>query len=162
MNQLHFLKTVWSDITLLESENQFGMIDTGYEHQKEQIQAYLKEKNIRELEFVIITHFHRDHYGSLEFLLDNYPIKKIYIKPYSGLDAFTALGTQADDNYRHQEMSYYQKLVKKIKEKSQFVEITTDMKPFSFFSFQIQFLNTQPTIKNVFDDVNSPYYHQYV
>lgn len=162
MNRIHFLKTVWSDIILLESENHFAMIDTGYQHQLEQIKDYFKKLQIKELDFIIITHFHKDHYGSLEYLLDDYKIKTVYIKPYSGLDAFTSLGKIADDNYRHQEMEQYQHTITKIKEKSNLIEITPDIKSVSFCQFQIEFLNTQATIKNVFHDENSPYFHQYV
>lgn len=41
---------------------------------------YLKAHKITTLEFVIITHYHIDHYGNLEYLLNNYATEKIKIK----------------------------------------------------------------------------------
>ena len=103
MNRIHFLKAIWSDIILLEQDQSYAMIDTGYESQKEEIILYLKERNIKKLDFIFITHFHRDHYGSLKELLNKFHIDKVYIKAYSGLDGKTADGNIADNDYRKKE-----------------------------------------------------------
>lgn len=65
----------------------YGMIDTGYyegstksQFDKELLLRYLKAHNITALEFVLITHYHRDHFGNLIYLLKNYPTEKIKIK----------------------------------------------------------------------------------
>ena len=110
MKRIHFLKAVWSDIILLEQDHNYALIDTGYEKDKEEIIKYLKERSITSLNFILITHFHRDHYGSLEALIDTIDVQTVYIKPYSNLDGKTATGQISDENYRQSEMDYYQKL----------------------------------------------------
>ena len=161
MKRIHFLKAVWSDIILLEQDNSYALIDTGYENQKEEIITYLKERSIKSLDFIFITHFHRDHYGSLETLLDTIPIQTVYIKPYSGLDGKTATGQLSDENYRQTEMNYYQKLCQKIKEKSNLVEITKTSKTISWNQIELHLYNTENKLKTIFDDMTHPYYQQY-
>lgn len=73
----------------------YGMIDMAYGHSKAITESdknnpdtfdtrlllnYLKAHKITTLEFVIITHYHIDHYGNLEYLLNNYATEKIKIK----------------------------------------------------------------------------------
>lgn len=161
MKRIHFLKTVWSDIILLEQDQSFALIDTGYENQKEEIKTYLKERSISSLDFIVITHFHRDHYGSLEELLDFIPIQTVYIKPYSGLDGKTATGQISDENYRTNEMNYYHKICKKIQEKSNLVEITKTFKTISWNQIELHLYNTDNKLKTIFDNTTHPYYHQY-
>lgn len=161
MKRIHFLKTVWSDIILLEQDNTYALIDTGYENQKEEIIQYLKERSITSLDFILITHFHRDHYGSLEALLDAIPIQTVYMKPYSGLDGKTATGQISDENYRQTEMNYYQKLCQTIQEKSNLVEITNSLKTINWNQIKLHLYNTDNKLKTIFEDPTHPYYHQY-
>lgn len=73
----------------------YGMIDMAYGHSTAITESdktnpdtfdtrlllnYLKAHKITTLEFVIITHYHIDHYGNLEYLLNNYATEKIKIK----------------------------------------------------------------------------------
>ena len=60
--ELHFLKTTWSDIVILKNGNIVAMIDTGFEKQYETIKEYLDKMGIEKIEFILLTHFHRDHY----------------------------------------------------------------------------------------------------
>ena len=46
MNRIHFLRACWSDIILVESNGQFGLIDTGYAEDSERISAYLDSLGI--------------------------------------------------------------------------------------------------------------------
>ena len=161
MKRIHFLKTVWSDIILLEQDNTYALIDTGYENQKEEIIEYLKERNIKSLDFIFITHFHRDHYGSLEALLDTIFIQTVYIKPYSGLDGKTATGQISDEHYRQNEMNYYQKLCQKVQKKSHLIEITHTLKIINWKQIKLHLYNTENKLKSIFEDTNHPYYHQY-
>lgn len=63
--RLHFLKTAWSDIILLEHNDEFAMIDTGFAEQFPKINRYLTTLGVKHLSFILITHFHRDHYGAI-------------------------------------------------------------------------------------------------
>ena len=161
MNRIHFLKAIWSDIILLEQDQSYAMIDTGYESQKEEIILYLKERNIKKLDFIFITHFHRDHYGSLKELLNKFHIDKVYIKAYSGFDGKTADGNIADNDYRKKEMKRYQDLIQEIKNKSQLIEITEQINKITWKNMVLNLYNINNKLQTIFEDKNHPYYHQY-
>ena len=102
--RLHFLKTKWSDMILLESKGEVALVDTGFEDQYDQLEEYLGGLGVSRLSFILLTHFHRDHYGNILALTDNFLVERVYMKQYSGLDCTTAWGTEADDAYRRSEM----------------------------------------------------------
>ena len=70
---------------LLESNGKYAMIDmnTSYNYQK-YVKPYLEQLGVKELEFVIITHFHNDHYGGLSTYLKekkhSFTIKNVIFK----------------------------------------------------------------------------------
>ena len=113
--QVHFLKIIWGDVTLLRDGDQFALIDTGYDSTYESIKQYLDELGVTEISFILLTHFHRDHYGSIPQLLDAYKVKRVYFKEYAALDPRTAWGTPADDEYRNSEMEKWQAMCELIK-----------------------------------------------
>lgn len=51
--KLHFLKSTWSDIIILESKKQIALIDTGCEEQFEQIKDYLDKLGIKNISFIL-------------------------------------------------------------------------------------------------------------
>ena len=75
-----------ADCIIIEKNGRYGMIDSGRPETNNESNPYLnnwlKEKNIFELDFVIITHIHGDHIGGMEYLLKDESIKidKIYLK----------------------------------------------------------------------------------
>lgn len=119
---IHFLKTVWSDIIILEDNGHFAMIDTGVADQFPQIMDFLNKRGAKKLDFILLTHFHRDHYGSIPALLDALPVEKVILKEYSGLDRTTAWGTIADDAYRADEMRKYRAIQEQIRQKSHLLQ----------------------------------------
>ena len=100
-NRIHFLKTNTNgNAILLESEGKFAMIDaggspsSGISSCNDNIVNYLNNLNVKELEYVIISHYHWDHVYCLSgqdeissdgFLLrnSNIKVKKIIIKDYN-------------------------------------------------------------------------------
>ena len=44
------------------------------------MEEYFKDKNIRELELLIITHFDADHCGGAKDILNDLKVKKVYIQ----------------------------------------------------------------------------------
>ena len=80
------------DSTIIQSNGKFAMIDTfsNEDNQCYSLKKYLKDNNIYELDFLIITHFHRDHSGCVYSLVngskvdgETYKLKinKILYKP---------------------------------------------------------------------------------
>ena len=100
LDRVHFIKfNSPGNAILLESNGKYGMIDAGGKSSigikscQDNIFSYLKELNVKELEFVVVSHFHWDHVYCLAgfnessydgFLLNNPDInvKKIIIKEY--------------------------------------------------------------------------------
>ena len=68
--ELHFLKITWGDIIILKKDSKIAMIDTGYEENFDEIAQYLDKLCIKEIEFILLTHFHRDHYGSIPKIVE--------------------------------------------------------------------------------------------
>lgn len=159
--QIHFLKTVWSDIIILQEGQHFAMIDTGMVDQFPQIKSFLDRQGALSLDFILVTHFHRDHYGSVPALLEAYPVGKVILKEYSGLDCSTAWGTEADDAYRTAEMEKYHAMQSLVREKSQLLQVE-ELSEVSFCGVKLQLFNTGNSIKTIFNDPAYPEtYHQY-
>lgn len=117
--ELHFLQTKWSDMIILEDNHKFAIVDTGFEEQYEQLSKYLDNLGAKTIEFILLTHFHRDHYGNIVNLVKNYNVKKVYFKEYGGHDVCTAWGSEADDEYRQSERNKWNLIKNCIEENSQ-------------------------------------------
>ena len=83
------------DCIVIQSSNAkgtliYGMIDTGKNRavSYNKILGYLKENNVKQLKWILLTHFHDDHTGGIYKLLENgIKVKKIYTKKYRNLDS---------------------------------------------------------------------------
>jgi competence protein ComEC len=76
---VHFLDTGQSDCILIKGIERNYLIDTGFAGSYENISAYLNAHGVNKLEKVIITHYHDDHYGGLEKLVQNNFVNKIIL-----------------------------------------------------------------------------------
>ncbi|MCD4820064.1 MAG: DNA internalization-related competence protein ComEC/Rec2 [Candidatus Cloacimonetes bacterium] len=71
------------DMFLIEADNsQKMLIDTGppefsKKHFKYSALGYFQKKGISEIDYIIITHAHNDHYGGLEYILINMKVKNL-------------------------------------------------------------------------------------
>lgn len=71
---------------LLESSDssgnkKYGMVDTGNANSSA-ARAFLKKHNVKTLEFLILTHMHKDHDGNAAWIINNYNVKKLYVKQF--------------------------------------------------------------------------------
>lgn len=149
--ELHFLKTVWSDIIILKNDNDVAIIDTGFEKQFEDIKKYLDKIKIEKISFILLTHFHRDHYGNISNIVKNYNVDKVYFKDYSALDKITASGTLADDEYRLEEFNKCTVMKKVIKENSKLIELE-NINLIKFGKYELKLYNTSNSIKDIYYD----------
>ena len=66
-----------ADAILISNNNKYIMIDTGEEDLSKEILNYFKNNNITKLEYLIITHFDKDHVGSASSIIENIDIENV-------------------------------------------------------------------------------------
>ena len=79
-----FIKCGKADMIVLEGSFGTAVIDTGEAEDGDKLVEYLEEAGADKVSFLIITHFDKDHVGGASYLLDHYPVGKIYIPDYEG------------------------------------------------------------------------------
>ena len=151
--ELHFLKITWGDIIILKSDDEVALVDTGYDGNFNEISDYLDKLNVKKISFILLTHFHRDHYGSIAPIVKKYDVEKVYFKDYSGVDKTTAWGTIADDNYRNNEMKKCLEIKKIILENSNLIQ-TENIKTIKFGEAELELYNNDNSIKKIYEDDN--------
>lgn len=160
-NRIHLIKQIWQDLILLESEGQFALIDTGHFDNIQEIKNYFAAIGVKSFEFVVITHFHVDHYGNLTDILKDFPVKKVYLKRYSGLDQTTSAGKPANDEYRKSEMKKFQEVCEFCERKSKLYFISKKTKKLKLGNFMLRLYNLENLINKAYNDKNSKNYHKY-
>ncbi len=75
--ELHFFDAGAADAILLTTENSAVLIDTGEKGFGKTILAYLEEKRIEQIDYLIITHFDKDHVGGAAKVLNSIPVGKV-------------------------------------------------------------------------------------
>ncbi len=75
--EIHFFNAGKADAILLEKNGKYMMIDTGEEDLQDDILDYFRQNNITRLEYLIITHFDKDHVGSASAIIDNIEIGEV-------------------------------------------------------------------------------------
>lgn len=69
--EVHFINAGQSDCILIRSPNKNYLIDTGAPYHKNKIIEYLDKNEINCIEGIILTHYHKDHYGGLQKIVEN-------------------------------------------------------------------------------------------
>ena len=67
---VHFIDVGEGDCTLLESDDEFVLIDAGERDYGEEVLRYIEDRGADELKYVIATHPHSDHVGGLRTVID--------------------------------------------------------------------------------------------
>lgn len=80
--QIYFFNAGKADAILVSKNNKYIMIDTGEELLASEILNYFKNNNITKLEYLIITHFDKDHVGSASKIIDNINIGEVLQSNY--------------------------------------------------------------------------------
>jgi beta-lactamase superfamily II metal-dependent hydrolase len=78
-NEVHFLDTGQSDCILIKAGNKNYLIDTGTSGAAEKIINYLSTVGVKDIEDIIITHYHDDHYGGLKKILLSKNVNKVML-----------------------------------------------------------------------------------
>lgn len=53
------------------------VVDTGVDDQYDTVVNYIKSKNIKTIDYLIITHYHDDHMGEMDDILDQFNVEQI-------------------------------------------------------------------------------------
>ena len=72
--ELHFFDAGAADAILLTTENSAVLIDAGEKGFGKTILAYLEEKGVERLDYLIVTHFDKDHVGGAAKVLNGIPV----------------------------------------------------------------------------------------
>jgi len=72
-----------ADAILIMTENYVVMIDTGERQHGQHIVDYLLYQNINSIDYLIITHFDRDHVGGAYVILNEMDVRKVIVPNYS-------------------------------------------------------------------------------
>ena len=76
--KIYFFNAGKADSILISNQGKYILIDTGEESLSNTILTYLRNNNITKLDYLIITHFDKDHVGSASSIIDNIEIDHIY------------------------------------------------------------------------------------
>lgn len=75
--QFHFIDVGQGDAELIMVGDKNILIDTGDRGGKDSLVKYLKDHNVTEIEYFIVTHPDADHFASAAYVLDNYTVKNV-------------------------------------------------------------------------------------
>lgn len=71
-----------ADSMVLTSENSTVIIDCGEKGDGKEIISYLEEKNISSVDYLIITHYDKDHVGGAAKVINNIEVKNVLAPDY--------------------------------------------------------------------------------
>ena len=80
--EVHFINVGEGDCILICSKMKAMIIDFGVGSNKKKICAYLKKQGVYQLEYAVATHPHVDHMGSMPYVINNIPVKKVMMTDY--------------------------------------------------------------------------------
>ncbi len=75
--KVYFFNAGKADAIIISKGDKYMMIDTGEEELSDEILAYFKNNNITKLDYLIITHFDKDHVGSASTIINNIEIGEV-------------------------------------------------------------------------------------
>lgn len=75
--EVHYINVGQADATLVLTSNKSILIDTGRMDVEDAVINYMRSKNVQRLDYLIITHFDRDHFGEAEDILEKVEVGTI-------------------------------------------------------------------------------------
>ena len=75
--KVYFFNAGKADCILISNKDKHIMIDTGEDSLGNQVLQYLNKNDITKLDYLIITHFDKDHVGSASKIIDNIAIDNV-------------------------------------------------------------------------------------
>lgn len=119
MVQITFFDIGKADSFLLQTKNSNILIDTGEEKDGVEIAEYMHKNNIQRLDYLIITHFDKDHVGGAPIILEQFLVDQVI------------------HTYATKASSHYDKYLEALSKKN--ISPITLEEPFSFSLNSIQY-----------------------
>lgn len=134
--EVHFIDVGQGDSTLVISQGEAMLIDSGDKDDSNKIEKYLEKQGVTELKYLIATHPHADHIGEMSEIIDQFQVDK-FIMPKVKADMTPTT-------------TIYEKMLKSIKAKDLKI---TQAKPMEFElgSCKVELF----TPKKDYDDLNN-------
>ena len=80
--KIYFFNSGSSDAMIINNKDKYIMIDTAEESFSDEIIKYFEKNNIKTLDYLIITHFDKDHVGGASKIIDNINVKNVLQSNY--------------------------------------------------------------------------------
>lgn len=81
---IHIIDVGQGDSILIQTPNKKNiLVDGGDEDAQHIVKNYLKRKKVKSLDIIIATHPDTDHIGSLDYIVENFNVKSIYMPEQS-------------------------------------------------------------------------------
>ena len=77
--EIHYIDVGQGDATLVLADGMSVLIDAGLPDDKNTIINYLNDKGVKTIDYFIITHFDKDHYGEATDVIDAFKINNLII-----------------------------------------------------------------------------------
>lgn len=162
--KIHFLNTIWSDAMILESNKHYAFVDTGSLFYYPMIEKHVEEYNIKHIDFILLTHYHTDHYSNIKSLIENYKVDKLYMKHYYAIEGSTGSGSESNEEYLANEFRKYNEILDSAKEYNTEVIFIDEAKDNYYeINFQgniLELYDTDNKLYKLYSDPNSEYYNQ--
>lgn len=84
--RVSFINVGKGDCILLQSGQSAALIDTGYDRTSGNVLSFLRGSGVDHLEFLILTHYDRDHVGGVRDIGNAIAIDAVYLPEYEGID----------------------------------------------------------------------------
>ena len=106
---VHIIDVGQADSILITTpSNKNMLIDGGDEDSAKIIKSYLKNKKVKNLDVVVATHPDSDHIGSLDYIIDNFDVEKIYM-PKQSTDSECYINLIESCNKKNLKVNYLSK-----------------------------------------------------
>lgn len=79
--QVHFIDVGQADCILIASQGKYMLVDAGNNEDADFIVDYLDELGVKTLDYLIGTHPHEDHIGSLDAVINSFEVKTLILPP---------------------------------------------------------------------------------
>ena len=76
--KVHFIDVGQADSILIQQGNENMLIDAGNNDDENTLKNYLNKLGVKEFKYVVGTHVHEDHIGSLDYIINSFKVGKVY------------------------------------------------------------------------------------